>query len=42
MVDFAEEPPELQMLIDVVLEYNMRQVEVKLADVKGEGQIVRA
>lgn len=40
MVDFAEEPPELQMLIDVVLGYNMRQVEVKLADVKGEGQIV--
>jgi len=40
MVDFAEEPPELQMPIDVVLEYNMRQVEIKLTDVKGEGQIV--
>jgi len=31
MVDFAEEPPELQMLIDVVLEYNMRQLELLLA-----------
>ncbi len=31
MVDFAEEPPELQMLIDVVLEYNLRQLEEKLA-----------
>ena len=27
MVDFAEEPPELRMLIDVVLGYNVRQVE---------------
>jgi len=27
MVDFAEEPPELQMLIDVVLGYNMRQLD---------------
>ncbi len=26
MVDFAEEPPELQMLIDVVLDYNVRQM----------------
>jgi uroporphyrinogen decarboxylase len=25
MVDFAEEPPELQMLLDVVLNYNLRQ-----------------
>ncbi|KPK85026.1 MAG: hypothetical protein AMJ81_04325 [Phycisphaerae bacterium SM23_33] len=31
MVDFAEEPPELQMLIDIVLEYNLRQVERLLA-----------
>ena len=27
MIDFAEEPPELQMLIDVVLEYNLRQID---------------
>ena len=27
MVDFAEEPPELQFLIDTVLEYNVRQLE---------------
>jgi len=26
MVDFAEEPPELQMLIDIVLEYNIGEV----------------
>jgi uroporphyrinogen decarboxylase len=26
MIDFAQEPPELQMLIDIVLEYNVRQV----------------
>jgi len=25
MIDFAEEPPELQMLIDLVLEYNVQQ-----------------
>jgi len=25
MIDFAEEPPELQMLIDIVLEYNVQQ-----------------
>ncbi len=31
MVDFAEEPPELQMLIDLVLEYNLRQLR-KLLD----------
>ncbi len=30
MIDFAEEPPELQMLIDIVLEYNMRQLEIIL------------
>ncbi|MBM7582870.1 hypothetical protein JOD02_001739 [Caldicoprobacter guelmensis] len=30
MLDFAEEPPELQMLIDIVLEYNMRQLEILL------------
>jgi hypothetical protein len=27
MVDFAEEPPELQMLIDIVLEHNMTELE---------------
>ena len=27
MVDFAEEPPELQMLIDIVLEHNVRELE---------------
>jgi len=26
MIDFAEEPPELQMLIDIVLEYNLGEV----------------
>jgi hypothetical protein len=30
MVDFAEEPAELQMLIDVVRDYNVRQVELML------------
>jgi len=40
MVDFAEQPPELQMLIDVVLEYNMRQVERRLAEQAQPGRIV--
>lgn len=30
MIDFAEEPPELQMLIDAVLAYNRRQLEIEL------------
>ena len=30
MVDFAEEPPELQMLLDKVLHYNVRQVKKRL------------
>lgn len=30
MVDFAEEPEELQMLIDIVLEHNMKELEVRL------------
>lgn len=30
MLDFATEPPELQMLIDIVLEYNLRQVDYLL------------
>lgn len=40
MVDFAEEPPELQLLIDKVLQYNLRQVRGKLATVAGSGQIL--
>jgi uroporphyrinogen decarboxylase len=40
MMDFAEEPPELQMLIDVVLAYNLRQARIKLDDLESEGQIV--
>jgi len=30
MLDFAEEPPELQMLIDILLDYNMKNLEVLL------------
>ena len=37
MIDFAEEPDELQVLIDKVLEYNCRQIEVA---VKDENQII--
>ncbi len=40
MVDFAEEPPELQMLIDVVLEYNMRQLRRLLAPRSEQGTIM--
>jgi hypothetical protein len=40
MIDFAEEPPELQMLIDKVLEYNMKQVEKRLEKIKEEATIV--
>jgi hypothetical protein len=35
MLDFAEEPPELQLLIDRVLDYNMRNLEVRLAHHRG-------
>jgi uroporphyrinogen decarboxylase len=31
MLDFADEPPELQMLIDIVFEYNMDQLDKRLA-----------
>ena len=31
MLDFADQPPELQMLIDIVLGHNMRQLELYLA-----------
>jgi len=40
MVDFAEEPPELQMLIDKVLQYNLRQMKRKLEALDEPGQIV--
>jgi uroporphyrinogen decarboxylase len=36
MIDFAEEPEELQLLIDKVLEYNLRQLEIILKDNKSE------
>jgi len=32
MLDFAEEPPELQMLIAIVLEYNLRELEHKIEE----------
>lgn len=35
MIDFAEEPPELQRLIDVVLAYNLRQLDLRIAASKG-------
>lgn len=35
MIDFAEEPPELQMLLDKVFEYNVRQVKLALETFKG-------
>ncbi len=35
MIDFAEEPPELQMLIDLVLEHNMRELEIILSKQQG-------
>lgn len=35
MIDFAEEPEELQILIDKVVEYNCRQIEVRLQDDSG-------
>ena len=40
MFDFAEEPPELQMLIDKVLKYNLRQVRLKLESLDEPGQIM--
>lgn len=39
MLDFAEEPPELQMLIDIVLQYNLRQARNLLPNTS-KGQIV--
>lgn len=40
MLDFAEEPPELQMLIDKVLAYNLRQGARRLSALEEPGQIV--
>jgi len=34
MLDFAEEPPELQLMIDIVLEYNLRQARNLLARIE--------
>jgi len=35
MVDFAEEPPELQMLIDLVLGHNLRNLQLRLKEERG-------
>jgi hypothetical protein len=40
MMDFAEEPPELQMLIDTVLAYNLRQAKIRLESLEDPGRIV--
>lgn len=40
MIDFAEEPPELQQLLDIVRDYNLRQGELRLAGMKPVPQIV--
>ena len=40
MIDFAEEPPELQMLIDLVLGYNLRQADIRLDSFSEASQIV--
>lgn len=40
MLDFAEEPAELQMLIDTVLKYNLRQGELKLKSLGSEPEMV--
>jgi uroporphyrinogen decarboxylase len=39
MMDFAEEPPELQMLLNIVLEYNVTQLKIMLKDRKS-GEIM--
>ena len=36
MIDFAEEPPELDMLIDIVLEYNLRQLDIILKNTSSQ------
>lgn len=40
MVDFAEEPPELQMLIDKVLAHNLRQVQLRVDRAERKGEII--
>lgn len=40
MLDFGEEPPELQQLLDTVLAYNLRQAEIRLRSLAEPGQIV--
>jgi hypothetical protein len=40
MIDFAEEPPELQILIDKVLTYNLYQAEVAIAKNKSRVQVM--
>ncbi|MEK7476152.1 MAG: uroporphyrinogen decarboxylase family protein [Candidatus Coatesbacteria bacterium] len=40
MCDFAEEPPELQLLIDKVLEYNLRQAQLRLAGLTERSSLV--
>lgn len=37
MIDFAEQPPELQQLIDIVLQYNLRQVRLWLDKLRAAG-----
>jgi hypothetical protein len=37
MIDFADQPPELQRLIDIVLEYNLRQVRIRLDRARAAG-----
>ncbi len=38
MIDFAQEPPELQMLIDKVLSYNLRQAKLLLQSLTTRGE----
>jgi hypothetical protein len=40
MIDFAEEPPELQILIDKVLAYNLIQIEIALNKNKSPVQVL--
>ena len=40
MIDFAEEPPELQMLIEAVLGYNLRQAALRMTDLGPEPRLV--
>jgi uroporphyrinogen decarboxylase len=39
MIDFAEEPPELQLLLDKVLAYNLRQVRLQLSELPAQKSI---